>query len=316
MKVLLVYSGNSKTGISPIIKSQGESLRDAGVDVDYFPIVGKGLNGYLKNVLPLIRCIKKNTYNIVHAHYSLSALVATLAGCKPLVVSLMGSDIRLGFFSKYAVKVSSRLFWADLIVKSQNMMDKIGIEKCKIIPNGVNISLFKSGDRTAAIETLGWNGRKRHILFSADPSRPEKNVQLIEKAFSLLDSAERIELHTLGNIPHQDIQKYINASDVVVLTSLWEGSPNVVKEAMACDRPIVSTDVGDVRWVIGGTHGCFITFYDPDDVTAKLRMALDFSTTHGRTQGRDRIIELGLDSETIVKRIIGIYESVLKRKVL
>ena len=94
MNILFVSSGNSKTGISPIIKNQGESLINSGANVTFFTIKGKGIIGYLKNVLPLKRLLRKNEYDVVHAHYSMSAFVATLSGAKPLMVSLMGSDVK------------------------------------------------------------------------------------------------------------------------------------------------------------------------------------------------------------------------------
>ena len=106
---------------------------------------------------------------------------------------------------------------------------------------------------------------------------------------------------------------YHNAADMVLLTSLWEGSPNVIKNAMACNIPIVSTDVGDVREVVGDTEGCFITSFHPQDVAEQIEMALAFAGTKGRTKGRKRLVEWGLDSKTVVKRIIGVYKEVLLR---
>lgn len=103
----------------------------------------------------------------------------------------------------------------------------------------------------------------------------------------------------------------MNASDVVVLTSLWEGSPNVIKEAMACNRPIICTNVGDVSLVFGNTLGCYLISFDPKDVVSKLTMALSFSEKHDKTNGRRRIFELGLDSKTVANRIINIYQSIL-----
>jgi teichuronic acid biosynthesis glycosyltransferase TuaC len=105
---------------------------------------------------------------------------------------------------------------------------------------------------------------------------------------------------------------YYNASDVMVLPSYHEGSPNVIKEAMACNCPIVATDVGDVKWVLGDTEGCYIAGFEPDDFAEKLRLALGFAETKGKTSGRYRILELGLDSDTIAKKIVVVYESVLK----
>ena len=104
---------------------------------------------------------------------------------------------------------------------------------------------------------------------------------------------------------------YYSAADVVLLTSVTEGSPNVIKEAMACNCPIVSTDVGDVREVLGNTEGCYISGLDPVEVAEKTKKALEFSYTKGRTKGRQRIIELGLDSESIAKKIVEVYKKAL-----
>jgi glycosyltransferase involved in cell wall biosynthesis len=94
-----------------------------------------------------------------------------------------------------------------------------------------------------------------------------------------------------------------------------EGSPNVIKEAMACNCPIVATDVGDIRWVLGETEGCYISSFDTKEFADKIRLALKYSETVGRTNGMKRIQELGLDSETIAKRIIDIYKKALNKVV-
>lgn len=311
MRVLFVSSGNSDYGISPVVKSQGESLKNEGIHVYYFTIREKGLKGYFKYIILLRKHINHNFYDIVHAHYSLSAFVATIAGCKPLIVSLMGSDIRSGFFLKSALKIFSLLFWEATIVKSKDMLDRIGITSAKIIANGVNVTLFCPKDKISAQKILGWDTFKKHILFAANPSRSEKNFCLFQKAYHLLGSKDYVQTHLLKNILHYDIQKFMNASDVVVLTSLWEGSPNVIKEAMACNRPIICTNVGDVSLVFGNTLGCYLISFDPKDVVSKLTMALSFSEKHDKTNGRRRIFELGLDSKTVANRIINIYQSIL-----
>src|SRR4030042_4531165 len=101
---------------------------------------------------------------------------------------------------------------------------------------------------------------------------------------------------------------YLNAADVLLLTSFHEGSPNVIKEAMACNCPVVSTDVGDVRWVVGNTSGYYISSFDPGELAEKIKLAIVFREKHRQTNGRDRISELGLDSETVAKKIIDVYK--------
>ena len=313
MRVLFVCSGNSKKGINPIVKNQGESLRKEGIELEYFTIRGKGVNGYLKNVPELKRRLKRKKYDIIHAHYSLSALTATLSGFKNLVVSLMGSDIRLNLFFKTAVIASCIFLWKTVIIKSRDMMLKgFRVKNCEIVPNGVNLSEFKPISRETALKITGWDSKKTHFLFGADPERYEKNFSLFEKALEISGLDARVVCHYLKDIPHRNVPQYINSSDLVALTSLWEGSPNVIKEAMACNCPIVTTDVGDVRWVLGTTPGCYVTSFDPKDVASKLEMALEFAEKHGKTNGRERIILLGLDSQQIARKIIEVYENLLR----
>nr|MBP9044541.1 glycosyltransferase family 4 protein [Spirochaetota bacterium] len=150
---------------------------------------------------------------------------------------------------------------------------------------------------------------KKHILFMSNPDRPEKNYNLAKQAYNLLNE-NNIVLHVIYNISNDKIPHYYYSADLLLLTSLWEGSPNVIKEAMACNLPIVSTDVGDVKEVIGSTEGCYICSYDPKDVAEKIKMALDFGK---RTNGRERIIKLGLDADNIAKKIINVYDKVLER---
>ena len=100
----------------------------------------------------------------------------------------------------------------------------------------------------------------------------------------------------------------MNAADLLLLTSLWEGSPNIVKEAMACNCPIVTTDVGDVRTVFGNIEGCFISNFDSDDVANKIERAILFGL---RTEGRKKIIDNELDSGSIAKKIIDLYQKSL-----
>jgi len=126
MKVLFVSSGNNKNGISPIVFNQGESIKQQGIDIDYFTIKGKGLLGYIQNI-PKIRVkLKRGNYDLVHAHYSLAALAVTLSCPKvPLVVSFMGSDSKTNLFYRLLIKTCYILIWSKVIVKAEEMKDNI-----------------------------------------------------------------------------------------------------------------------------------------------------------------------------------------------
>ena len=313
MKILFVSSGNNKFGISPIVYNQGESLRKMRLEIEYQTVKGKGLPGYLNNIPQIRKKVKTKDYDLIHAHYSLSALTTTLSHPGiPIVVSLMGTDSKMSLFWKTAIKLSNRLFWQHTIAKSEEMKSSLNLKYASVIPNGVDLIKFAYRDKTESRSKLGFSKNKKYILFLSNPERVEKNYPLAKRAVALLNDMN-IKLLPIYNIPHDEIIDYLYATDLLLMTSLWEGSPNAVKEAMACNCPIVSTDVGDVKWVTGNTEGCYITSFGPDDVAQKIEMALDFVDRYGRTHGRERITELGLDSYSIAKRIIEVYRNVLKK---
>tara|TARA_Y100001958_G_C21244981_1_gene574418 strand:- start:2811 stop:3731 length:921 start_codon:yes stop_codon:yes gene_type:complete len=305
MKVLFVCGGNDVKGISSIIINQANSLEKRNLKVEYFPIVGKGFTGYLKNIPILKKHLINNKYDIIHAHYSMSGFVSSFAGAKPLIVSLMGSDVNSSLFFKYIIKIFCSFFWKKIIVKSNKMKNSLGIDDVLVIPNGIDMKRFKPINKSDALEYLGWDSTKKHILFGADPIKPVKNYKLAKSAFNLLNN-KNIELHNLSNIPNEIMPYYYNGSDVLLLTSFSEGSPNVVKEAMSCNTPIVSTDVGDIKQIINHTDGCFITSFRADDVAGKIIKALDHND---KTLGRQNMKHL--DSSVVSKIIINEYEKVI-----
>ena len=309
LRILFVSSGNSKEGISPIIAAQGKSIEkmDSSIKIDYFTIKGKGVKGYLKAISKLKKHLKNNNYDIVHAHYSLSAIVASLAGAKPLVVSLMGSDIKAKKWFKWLILFFRNFFWSCSIVKSEDMRLSLGFKNIQVIPNGVDLNVFYPQEQKKCQTKLNWDLEKKHILFPSNPERPEKNYQLLEDSVNQLGS-KFIQIHTLIDVPHKDVPFYLNAADVVVMTSLWEGSPNAIKEAMACNRLIVTTPVGDTEWLLKKVEGSYITTFSSENVSKNIKKALEYSMLNNETKSRERIKELGLSSELIANKLIKNYK--------
>jgi teichuronic acid biosynthesis glycosyltransferase TuaC len=309
LKILFVSSGNHVTGISPIVKNQGESLRRMGIDVIYFTISGKGFYGYFKSIFKLKQVIRLEKPDLLHGHYSLSCFVSLFASRKPVVASLMGSDTEISFLMKIMIRMAAKYFWKITIVKSKSMKVRIGIDNVHVIPNGVDFTRFVPLDQLECKMMVGFDKAKKQVLFMANPARYEKNYELALKAFEVvkLGFNSEIELKVVYNIPHENVPQYLNAADIVLMSSRWEGSPNIIKEAMACNIPIVSTKVGDVEEIIGFTSGCFLAESDVKELSGKIKLALEFN---GRTQGRTRIAHLS--NELIAERIINIYQKSLQ----
>jgi len=319
MKVLFVCSGNSKDfEIAPFIKEQGDSLKAEGVEVDYYPVVGKGLWGYIKAGFSLRKLLKKEQYDLVHAHFTYSGYAALIGAGRrtPVVLSLMGSDANGEYRGKNRVTVSSRLsffltwliqpFVKSIISKSANIEESVYLRhKSFVIPNGVNMEKFKPQGRVVNNVDAA-EKRKPKLLFLASKTKPGKNFPLVQAAIDHLEVP--VELICPYPVSHADVPRFLNEADVLVFSSFMEGSPNVIKEAMACNCPVVSTDVGDVRWVFGETAGCYLASFDARDFAEKIALAINFSQTNGRTAGRQRLMALGLDRETVARRIMAVYK--------
>lgn len=325
MKVLFVSSGNSKEfDIIPFIKEQGESLKNEGIEVDYYPVHGKGLKGYIKAGFSLRKFLKEKHYDLIHAHFTYSGWAALIgAGWKiPVVLSLMGSDANGEYRGENKVVLSSRVsslmtwliqpFVKAIVSKSANIEKSVYLKrKSYIIPNGVNMQKFRPQTMND-YSNHSVKERKTKVLFLGNRNKPGKNFPLVQAAIEQL-GWQHVEVICPYPVAHNDVPRYLNEADVLVFPSYMEGSPNVIKEAMACNCPIVSTDVGDVSWVFGKTKGCYLASFDPADFAEKLKEAISFAQTKGRTKGRHRIMNLSLDMETVAKRLTSVYKKCITK---
>lgn len=288
-----------------------DSLEKQGTDLLLFQINKDGALGYLSYLPRLRKYIKKQRPDIIHAHYGLSGLLANLQRKVPVITTFHGSDLnnrKIVYLSRLAHMFSS----ASIFVE-ESMRKKVSRRgKSFTIPCGVD--LFTFGSLPNDQENIPDSVQKNvvNILFSSSFSNPIKNYDLAKSACNLIEFSDlKINLIELKGYDRNEVNQLINAVDCLLLTSFSEGSPQIIKEAMACNCPIVSTVVGDVHKIIDGVEGCFFCSFEPNDVAEKIKLALTFSNEKGRTNGRLRIIELGFDSESIAERILKVYQEVL-----
>ena len=308
MRILIV--ANHNTGrFTSFITEQVESIRQLGVEVDYYGVHGKGILGYLSNLSSLKAKIREYQPDLIHAHYGLSGLLANLQRKVPVVTSYHGSDIHSGgrtlFFSKISTKLSAyNIFVSNRLLEQSGYN---GQKKC-IISCGIDMNTFHPIDRTVARESLGWDPNGTYVFFGGAFDNKVKNSPLAKAAVAQIEGAQLLEMR---GYTRDEVNLAMNAANCLLMTSHREGGPLVVKEAMACGTPVVAVRVGDVEETMTGVEGCYVTSHDVNEVTSCLRQALSFQ---GKTKGRQRIIEIGLPMEQIAKQIIEIYNLVLNKK--
>ena len=311
MRVLVVtnmYPTEAMPAFGVFVHEQVQSLERRGAQVDVLFINGKESTwNYLRGFGQVRRKVRSSHYDIVHAHYVFSGIMARAQFRCPLVVSFHGAGEMFGWVG-WLCKALAPLVDAFTVTSAEHEAE-LGARGAHIIPCGIDAEMFRPMPMAEARQRLGLPQDKKLVLFAAD-LRPEKRVDVARAAVELLRrEVNAVELLVVTGRPHAEVPLFMNACDALVLTSDAEGSPQVVKEAMARNLPIVSVSVGDVAEVIGRTEGCFLCQRTPEDVAAKLRQALAWGR---RTNGRDAVLHLSLDR--IADRILGIYRQVLARR--
>jgi glycosyltransferase involved in cell wall biosynthesis len=278
------------------------------VSFSFFFIRGKGAFGYLKNLKNLKKQIDIEKPDLIHAHYGFSGLLANLQRKVNVITTFHGTDINV---TKY--RIISRIchfLGSFSIFVSNDLLIKLNPHKnFAVIPCGVDFNIFRPIEMYLARQALGLTARRGYILFSSFFNNAIKNYPLAQKAKDLLDD-ENIEIIEFKGYSRQESSLLFNAVDVALVTSFSEGSPQFIKEAMACNCPIVTTNVGDVKDVINNTEGCFISSFDPADVAESISLAIEFSLLYGRTNGREKIMEY--DNKIIAGEIYDIYKKVVE----
>ncbi|MFB6180087.1 MAG: glycosyltransferase family 4 protein [Halorientalis sp.] len=242
-------------------------------------------------------------YDLIHANFGLTTPAAIAQPNLPVVVSLWGTDL----YGPYGwVTKSSLAFVDEIIVMSEQMAADLDRD-CHVIPHGVDLDLFSPEPQSNAQDALGWSQEKKHVLFPYPPRREVKNYprakRVVDQARARVDGS--IELHTLSGIAHDEMSQYMNAADVLLLTSNREGSPNTVKEALACNLPVVATNVGDVAERLDGVSYSRVGQSEAELVDGLCRaLAAD-----ERSNGRQAAAAVSLDA--MAEEICAVFESAL-----
>lgn len=302
------------------IKRQADFLQAAGVEVDVFHFEArKRIGNYVRawrHVRPLLR---SGRYDLVHAQFGQSGLPA-LPKRLPLVVTLRGSDLLgivgpngrytlAGRFAQALTRLVARN--ADAVIAVSEHMKKYlpPAVPVTIVPSGLNLTLFRPIPRDEARRHLGMAPHKRLVLFAGNPAEPRKRYDLARRAVDDLNCSMAADLVVAWGVPHEDMPHYMGACDAMVFTSVQEGSPNVVKEALACDLPVVSVRVGDVEQRLAKVEGCELVHdEEPEAIAAALERVL---RRGGRVRGRETVEQL--DEAALTRKVIGLYQDVIAR---
>lgn len=310
MRILIVCSGNAPhfefQKHQAFIYDQVEAVKKAypAIQFDYFFINQKGVRGYLNCLNALKVKLKSQHFDGVHAHFATSALLANMQRQTPVIATFHGSDINLKVHRWISLVVE--LLSRRTLYVSKKLIDKALFRfptKSKVLPCGVDFGLFIPRSKAEAKHQLGLSPEKKHILFSSHFENKVKNYPLAKAALELLNDSS-IELLELKNYTRAQVALLMTAVDTALMTSFTEGSPQFVKEALACNCPVVSTNVGDVEEVLENIEGCYITSYRPEDVAEKIRLALFYPKP---INGREQVARF--DNRLIAEQLVTLYNS-------
>ncbi len=295
------------------VKEQVEALRAGApsMQVDVLTIDRTRSRLQYALAVPRLRRQLDRGYDLLHAHYGLTAAVAVTQTRCPVVATFHGSDLYLDW-QRGVSRLAARRTGANICV-SERLAGALGRADTNVIPCGVDLALFRPDNRARARDELGLPQDRRLVLFPGHPANPVKNYPLFVSTLAALPPPlrDQVEPVLLTQVPRERVPLYLAAVDAVLLTSRYEGANMVVKEALACERPVVSVPVGDIPETIAGVPGCALAPAEP----GALAHALASTLRHGGGQGgRRRLEQLGQDAEWVAERVLAVYRGVMEAR--
>ena len=244
---------------------------------------------------------------VIHAHYGLCGMLANLQRNVPVVTTYHGSDINSRAVLPFSRMAMRRSVW-NIFVSKQTMGIARLKKKCSLLPCGVDFSELQMTGRSAARKKMNLDPGRHYVLFAGAFDNAVKNPSLARQAVELLKEEQSVLLELKG-YSREEVTLLMCAADALLMTSVNEGSPQVIKEALACGCPIVSVDVGDVSERITGVEGCYVAqAREPQEIALLLDKAFAFG---GKTKGREKIVSDGLENGQVARRLVRIYETIV-----
>jgi glycosyltransferase involved in cell wall biosynthesis len=309
MKVLVLtnmYPTRTAPGDGAFVEEQVESLRALGLSIEVLTIEGqRGAKKYLGGAAALRRAVRRQRFDLIHAHYGLSGAIACSQRRIPIVTTFHGSDVGYvrwqGHISWVVARITTPIF------VTQEGAARVGIAGASVIPCGVDTARFRPMDRREARRLLGWKETGRYVLLPGPRRQQVKRSDLFDAAVeqARLEVADLVSV-SLEHAPRAEVALIMNAVDVTLLTSDSEGSPVAIKEALACSTPVVSVPVGDVPRLIEGLPGCAVAPRSPEALGRAVVGALG---TNRSLELRERVMPYA--NELIAERVALVYQRVI-----